>query len=519
MSQESLDSDPEPHAASDADSFDSLFLGSEEGTAAYRDAIEQAVDVVANTLGESESPYAGASPEAIEAQLSSFDCLPESGAGLDETLDHVSEEILAETIRVAHSACGAHLHCPPMIPGLAAEVLLTAANQSLDSWDQSGAATILEQQMVDTLAETFGYGADADGVFTSGGTQSNFMGLLLARNKVADERFDHWVTDDGLPPEADRLRILCSADAHFTAKQSAAQLGLGENAVVTVETDDEHRMCTDALDETLETLDAEGLVPFALVATAGTTDFGSIDPLPELAARAHEHDLWFHVDAAYGGALAFSDTHREKLAAIECADSIAVDFHKLFYQPISCGAFLLQDGANYQYIQRHAAYLNPESDDEAGVPNLVSKSVQTTRRFDALKPYMTFRALGRQRLAEVIDSTLELASETAASLRERDRFTCPHSPTLNAVVFRYIPEHTPSDADSDQYTGAINEQIRDTLLNDGRAVVARTEVDGVASLKFTLLNPRTTLADIESLLDDIEQVGRELESSAVEAQT
>ncbi|ELZ79070.1 L-2,4-diaminobutyrate decarboxylase (siderophore biosynthesis protein) [Haloferax larsenii JCM 13917] len=513
MSHESLDAPPESRSASDAESVDSLFLGSEVGAESYRDAIEQSVDIVAEAFGEADSPYTGASPEAVEAQLASFDCLPEEGVGLDETLDHVSEEILAETIRVAHPACGAHLHCPPVIPGLAAEVLLTAANQSLDSWDQSGAATILEQRMVETLAETFGYDDEADGVFTSGGTQSNFMGLLLARNKVADKRFDHWVTEDGLPPEADRLRILCSADAHFTAKQSAAQLGLGENAVVSIETDDEHRMSVDALDETLDRLDDEDLVPFALVGTAGTTDFGSIDPLPKLAARAHEHDLWFHVDAAYGGALAFSDTHHEKLAAIECADSIAVDFHKLFYQPISCGAFLLQDGTNYQYIQRHAAYLNPESDDEAGVPNLVSKSVQTTRRFDALKPYVTFRTLGRKRLAELVDSTLELASETAAYLQDSDRFACLHTPTLNAVVFRYVPEHVPSDTDTDQYVGTLNERIRDALLNEGRAVVARTEVDGVASLKFTLLNPRATWADVESLLDDIERIGSDLEAT------
>ena len=480
---------------------ESLFVGSDEGDDAYRTAITQAVDAV---VGSSENgPYSSRSPTALRDQFADESMIPEDGAGIDAAID-AAEAILGDSVRVEHPTCFAHLHCPPMVPGLAAEAMLSATNQSMDSWDQSPAATTVETRMIEELCSLFGYDADAgDGVFTSGGTGSNFLGLLLAREWFAKERFGTDVQRSGLPPRAKAMRILCSEEAHFTAEQAAAHLGLGENAVTTVETDDERRMSPDALDRTIERLHERELLPFALVGTAGTTDFGSIDPLSALAERAEEHGLWFHVDAAYGGALAVSERHRDLLSGIERADSISVDFHKLFYQPISCGAFLLRDGSRYEHIARNASYLNPEGD---SAPNLVAKSAQTTRRFDALKPFVTFRALGREGLATLIDGTLDLADDVATLLADDDSFELLAEPTLNAVVFRYRPT---TDL-SDERVGWLNEAIRESLLREGTAVVARTEVDGVPALKFTLLNPRTTFDDVVAVLDAVGERGDSL---------
>jgi L-2,4-diaminobutyrate decarboxylase len=391
--------------------------------------------------------------------------------------------------------------------------MLSAANQSLDSFDQAPAATVVEGKVVEALCDLFDLPAGADGVFTSGGTQSNFQGLLLARDRHCDRAFGTDVQAAGLPPEADSLRVLCSDVAHFTGKQAAHHLGLGEDAVVTVPTDDAWRLDPDALDATLADLDDRGLAPFALLGTAGTTDFGSVDPLDALADRAAAHDLWFHVDAAYGGALALTDDYVGLLEGIERADSVAVDFHKLFYQPISCGALLLGDGDDFRWMARNAAYLNPEDHDEAGVPNLVGKSVQTTRRFDALKPYLTFRALGRERLAGLVSHTLELADDAAALLAGTDDFELVNDPTLNAVVFRYRPD----DDAPDESVSRLNAAVRRRLLRDGRAVVARTEVDGVVSLKLTLLNPTATLDDVASVLDVVRDCGDRVEAREVVA--
>lgn len=489
-----------------------LFLGSEQGTSAYQIAMEQAQQAVIDAFVGNSTPYSGLSHDQLAAWFEEMECLPEEGKGLTETIETVGETVLRHSVGVSDPACIAHLQCPPMIPALAAEAMIAASNQSMDSWDQSPAGTELETNLIDSLAGLFGYSERADGVFTSGGTQSNFMSLLLARNWYIDKHFDHDARIDGLPPESDSLRVLCSEAAHFTARQATAQLGLGEDAVVSVATDDDFRLSLDALDSTLQRLHEQDLRPFALIGTAGTTDFGSIDPLSSLALRAREHDLWFHVDAAYGGALALSERHREKLSGIERADSIAVDFHKLFYQPISCGTFLLRNGSHYRFIDRNAAYLNPEEDDAAGVPNLVSKSVQTTRRFDALKPFIAFQSIGREGMAELVDCTLSLANAVADRINNDPCFELKNEPTLNAVVFRYRPALTPTATTPDDptLTDEVNRRIRERLLSEGDSVVARTTVDDETYLKFTLLNPRTTVAAVEHILETIKHYGEEI---------
>ncbi len=493
---------------------DGLFLGSEAGATAYRDAMERATEAVTDATGE--GPYAGDAPGELEDRLAGFDPLPEEGRGLRAAIEEVGERVLSRSVDPSDPRCVAHLQCPPLIPGLAAEAMATALNQSLDSWDQSPAATMLEERMIDELCGLFGY-RGGDGVFTGGGTQSNLMGLLLAREHYCREAFGRSPREAGLPPEADALRIVCSEATHFTIRQAAAQLGLGEDCVVSVPTDDGDAMSVEALDRVLRNLDERDLEPFAVVATAGTTDFGAIDPLERVAERAAERGAWLHVDAAYGGALALSDAHRGKLAGIGRADSIAVDFHKLFYQPISCGAFLLRDGEDFELMGRNAAYLNPEGDAERGVPNLVSKSLQTTRRFDALKPYVTFRALGREGLAGLVEYTLDLAEAAAERLAADPAFELLHEPTINTVVFRYRPTGVPDGTSREEWTDYVNREIRKRLLSEGEAVVARTEVDGVASLKLTLLNPRTTLGDVEAITEAIREHGTRIEAGEVAA--
>ena len=483
-------------------SAEESFLGSAAGNAAYREAMERATGAILDRFATRENPYSGRSPDALGDRFEE-PVVPEDGIGLDAAIDEVAENVLPHSVGTSNPRCAAHLQCPPAIPGLAAEVLLTATNQSLDSFDQAPAATVLEGRVVDALCDLFCFPDGADGVFTSGGTQSNFQGLLLARDRYCARRFDRDVRASGLPPAAGSLCVLCSEKAHFTGKQAAHHLGFGEEGVVTVPTDGDRRMDTEALDAVLGDLEAQGREPFALVGTAGTTDFGSVDPLVALAERTATHDLWFHVDAAYGGALALSDAYDDVLDGIERADSIAVDFHKLFYQPISCGAFLLRDGEDFEWMARNAAYLNPAAHEETGVPNLVGKSIQTTRRFDALKPYVTFRALGREGVGELVDRTLELATDAASLIDAADDFELLGDPTLNAVVFRYRPRDGMDDAD----VSRLNATVRRRLLRDGRAIVARTDVEGVTSLKTTLLNPTATLDDVAAMLDVVRDCG------------
>jgi L-2,4-diaminobutyrate decarboxylase len=345
----------------------------------------------------------------------------------------------------------------------------------------------------------------ADGVFTAGGSQSNYLALLLARDACIESRLGWNAKTRGLPQDAHRLRILCSEEAHFTVEKSAVQLGLGTDSVIRVGVDDGFRMRPDDLSRKLAKLQSQNLIPMAVVATAGTTDFGSIDPLPEIAELARAAGTWLHIDGAYGGALLFSGRHRGLLRGIELADSFSIDFHKLLWQPISCAALLLRDARQFRFLEMHSDYLNPESHQEQGIPDLVTKSVLTSRRFDTLKVWMTFQMLGREKLGAMIDRTVELAQYAAKTVREINNLELLHDPQLSCVVFRYLPCNVGANAN------ALNTTIRRSLFDEGRAVIGHTRVHGKQCLKLTILNPCVTEQMISDLLNEIQRTGASAE--------
>ena len=209
--------------------------------------------------------------------------------------------------------------------------------------------------------------------------------------------------------------------------------------MVKIACDDRFRLDPAELVRTLDRLCAQGLEPIAVVATAGTTDFGSFDPLGAIAAIAADRGLWLHVDAAYGGALLLSTRSRGLLAGLERADSVTIDFHKAYFQPISCGAFLLADRARFDSIRLHADYLNGSERENAGVPDLVTRSVLTTRRFEALKLWISLQALGRDTFGAMIDRLGEIASFAARRLAASGEFEVLHEPEFGCVVFRFGP--------------------------------------------------------------------------------
>jgi L-2,4-diaminobutyrate decarboxylase len=467
----------------------------------YLEAISKAVATLLKSLpsraysGKSAADLAGLLPGAI---------LPAAGSEVDETIERM-EPIIANSILVSHPNTIAHLHCPPLIASLAAEVIISALNQSMDSFDQAPAATVLELGMSEWLCKEAGLPAGADAIFTSGATQSNFMGLLLARDTCISSRWDWSVERQGLPPQANRLRLLCSEVAHFTVEKSASQLGLGTNSVIKVPIDEDYRMVPDELARALRRLKRDDLIAAAVIGTAGTTDFGSVDPLLEIATLAREAGAWFHVDAAYGSALLLSKRHRDLLRGLDQADSISMDFHKNFWQAISCGAFLLRDGSQFRHLEVHADYLNPQSHDDLGIPNLVNKSLATTRRFDALKLWLSFQLLGREKLGAMVDRTIELAAHAARLIRSSPALDLLHNPQYGCVVFRYVPARSRSDSDR------VNAVLQQKLLESGAAVIGHTRVRGRQCLKFTCVNPTVSGEQIEDLIGTIVAQGRAID--------
>ncbi|MPY44236.1 lysine decarboxylase DesA, partial [Streptomyces phyllanthi] len=294
-----------------------------------------------------------------------------------------------------------------------------------------------------------------------------------------------------------KLRVFTSEVSHFSVKKSAKLLGLGQDAVVSVPVGADKRMRTVALARELERCERDGLIPMAVVATAGTTDFGSIDPLPEIAELCARFGAWMHVDAAYGCGLLASLRRRALLDGIERADSVTVDYHKSFFQPVSSSAVLVRDAATLRHATYHAEYLNPRRMVQERIPNQVDKSLQTTRRFDALKLWMTLRVMGADGIGQLFDEVCDLAEEGWKLLAADPRYDVVVEPRLSTLVFRYVPAAVTDPARIDR----ANLYARKALFASGDAVVASTKVGGRHYLKFTLLNPETTADDIAAVLD------------------
>jgi diaminobutyrate-2-oxoglutarate transaminase len=445
-----------------------------------------------------DKPYSGMDPKLLESQINAVN-LDASNEDLNDVISRTTDLVAKNAIFTQHPNCIAHLHTPPLIPAVAAEAIIAALNQSMDSWDQASSATYVEQKVVDWLCERYEFGEKADGIFTSGGTQSNQMGLMLARDWVADKLTAHSIQKFGLPDYADKLRIICSAKAHFTVQKSASWMGLGEKSILTVDALPNGTMDVSKLDETIVKAKAEGLIPFAIVGTAGTTDHGAIDDMNSIANVSEKYGLWMHVDGAYGGALILS-SHKARLAGVERADSLSVDFHKLFYQTISCGSLLVKDKANFKYLLHHADYLNREHDE---LPNLVDKSLATTKRFDALKVFMTMQNVGPKVLGDMYDHLLEQTLQVADVILQRKGLELLAEPALSTVLFRVINSSVTDVC-------KLNQKVRIEALVRGIAVLGETSVDGQSALKLTILNPCLVLSDFEKLLNEIDQLTVEL---------
>lgn len=468
----------------------------------YSQTLHSTIGFVVSHLRNTKQPFSGVSPAQLKPYIDEVD-LNVPLNSMDMVLKEVKDLYTQHAIAFHLPSYIAHLNCPVLTPTLAAEAVLTALNSSLDTWDQSAGGTLMEMKLIDWTCSELGLGANSDGVFTSGGTQSNLMGVLLARDYFLTQKLGVDVRN-GLPVEAKRFRIFTSELSHFSLKKASNILGLGENSVITVPVDKSFKMDVVQLRRLVEEQKNKGNIPLLVVGTAGTTDLGSVDPLEKIAALAKEYGMWFHADAAYGCGLMLTDKHKPLLKGIENADSVTVDYHKSFFQPVSSSAVLVKNKEMLRLMCYHADYLNPVENEKNGYPDQVNKTIQTTRRFDALKLWFTLRALGKETLGEYIDQIMDLSKRTASLLRREECFELLNNPETSIILFRYNPHHLERSS-----VNGLNQYIRKKLMESGKALVASTKVNGELYLKFTILNPVTTIKDITIILDQIKSIANE----------
>ncbi|MFD8737858.1 pyridoxal phosphate-dependent decarboxylase family protein [Streptomyces sp. NPDC059618] len=447
------------------------------------DALRPLLETVLNALAEGTAARGGPLPAGGPRDVAQH-----LRAALGDPLpDHGSPDALHTLVRAlaegaadpADPLCAAHLHCPPLAVATAADLAVSALNPSLDSWDQAPAASELEALVAQALADLVYGGPDptgargsshprGDALITTGGTESNQLALLLAREKHHG------------------IQLVRGANAHHSLHRATWLLGLPEPVVVPAPAG---TLDPAALDSALTELRG----PLLVAATAGTTDAGLIDPLPDIAGLCATHGARLHIDAAYGGGLLFSDRHRTKLDGLAHADTVTLDLHKLGWQPVAAGLLAVRDPTDLTPLTHRADYLNADDDTEAGHPDLLGRSLRTTRRPDILKIAVTLKTLGRHGIGHLVDQVCAHAHELADLTAAHPGFELYDHPVISTVLFR------PHDATDDTVAA-----VRRTLLDQGRAVLGRATLDGRRWLKATLLNPHTRPGDLATLLKLVE---------------
>ncbi len=469
----------------------------------YKEYIEQAVQSVCSFLNN-EKFYSGEPASNLKSKGSLLVSDPNIQLSIEETLEEIKALYLDHAIAFHHPTYVAHLNCPVLLPAIVGDLIASSVNTAIETWDQSTSATLIEQEMIRWICSEMSLPSASDGVFTSGGTQSNFMALLMARDHYAFKHFGLNLKETGWADVVSKFRFFCSEKAHFSIKKNAALIGMGYHAVISVPTDDKMKMKSDALVQAIEKEKQSGNIPIAIIATAGTTDFGSFDPLETIAKVAKEYDVWFHVDGAYGGSYILTETHQHLLRGIERADSVTIDFHKTMFQPVCSSAFLVRDTKHFKYVSYYADYLNPLEHRDSTYPNLIEKSIQTTRRFDALKLWFTLKMTGAKTIGSFLEKVHYLALDVYHSIKDDVDFEIAHKPELSTIVFRYVSPGIAADA----IHNTINLNIKNTLFKSGQASVASTKLDGRIYLKFTLLNPKSTLDDLLNIIQMIKDTGK-----------
>ena len=465
----------------------------EDDKDAFRRMIHDAAEAILSSFSD-DSAFSGIDPYELRREIGKLQLLPEHGSGWDDTIRNVREAILPHMLRTWSPSYMPHLHSPALLESIAAELIIAAFNSSMDSWDQGPAATEIEEMTIKQLCSLFGYGSGSDGVFTSGGSQSNISASVALRDRFIQQKLGWDTKKHGLPKEYRRMRIYTSEISHFSFDKGAHMMGLGYDAVVKLPVDDLERIDTAKAEQIIRDDKANGLIPFMIVATIGTTDFGSIDSIGELRAIADRHGMFLHADAAYGsGAILSSYSHR--LGELSLADSITIDFHKMFLLPISASALLVKERCTLSAFELHADYLNREEDEEDGYINLVGKSMQTTRRFDALKVYVSFHMRGRGGYRQIMDTAIGNAEYFFSKISRDEDFIAPIAPELSSVVFAL--------KGGDERNRKTR---RRALLKEG-IVIGQTVFRGMVALKFTLLNPALGHDHIDSLIRRIKEIG------------
>jgi L-2,4-diaminobutyrate decarboxylase len=405
------------------------------------------------------------------------------------------DAVLEQSHALHHPRYVGHQVSAPLPLAAAMEMVGALLNNGMAVYEMGPVATAMEHHVVRWLGSRIGL-PNAQGVLTSGGSIGNLTALLAARQVKAG--FDAW--NDGLhagPP----LCVIGSTQAHYSIARAVAMLGVGARGMIDVPVDAQYRMRPDALAAALAAAHDAGKRPIAVIASAGSTATGAIDPLEPIADFCAAHDLWLHVDGAHGASAALSPRYRDLLRGIERADSVVWDMHKMMMTPALVTAVLFKDGArSYAPFAQEASYLfHGEGDEDGEWWNVGLRTVECTKRMLSLKVYVALSLFGTRFFGDYVTHTFDQARRFARMLEAAPDFALAIEPALNIVCFRYQP----AGVHGREALDALQTRVRRRIVESGRFYLVQTALSGGVHLRTTLMNPLTTDDDLAALLDAI----------------
>lgn len=399
-------------------------------------------------------------------------------------MDCLRDDILPAGLAVHHPRNLGHQVAMPLPVAALCDLVAALTNQAMAVYETGPAATLIERQVICWLTELIGW-QGATGILTSGGAQANLTALLAARQiKAGRDVWQHGVAG-GAP-----LKILASEHAHYSIARTAGIMGLGTEAVIKVPADATGRMDVNALTTHHQQAIEQGANVFAVVATAGNTPTGSIDPLADIGAYCNAQDLWLHVDGAHGASALLSALHRDKLNGITLADSVVWDGHKLLYMPAPVSAVLFkQPQHSFATFAQEASYLFQGQSHEDEAYNTSYRTLECTKRMMGLKLWAAFSLYGTEGLGQLVNKVFATARLLATKLQAAPDFELRMSPETNIVCFR----HQPGDQAA----------LRTSLVESGAFHLTQVNLHGEVWLRTTVMNPFTTEHDLDLLLETI----------------
>jgi aromatic-L-amino-acid decarboxylase len=457
---------------------------------------------------------------------------PRTPTTLEAVLDEFGRRVAPHTVSAWHPRSFGYFTPPPLLASVAGEVLAQVAQQGIDIWHAGPIGAFVEEEVIRWLCDLVGYREGSFGILTSGGVMANFIAMVLVRDVHLPR-----VRGAGEPPRGRALegvRVYASDQTHFSIGRALDELGFPTETLVVVPAGEDFRLLAGPVAQAIARDRAAGLTPVAIAAVAGSTNTGSVDAIGELADLAKREGLWLHIDAAYGAAARLSPRDAHRVADLERADSVTVDPHKWLFQAYDIGGLLVRDGGvlAQAFGGRRPEYyraghgpsasggngaMPPKPDDDghgsADQLNFWRLGFEGTRRWRALKMWLSWKHVGTEGFGRLVEANIDLARHLAARVAAAGDFEAlPEVPELSVVCFRHLPDGRPAPAAGTPEAVALDahqDRLQHALEASGEGWVSTTRLRGATYLRAGILNTQSTADDVDALLDILRRLARD----------